>query len=107
VIVGPGAGVGADAGPVTTTTVLHEAVVLVASTAVHVSGVEPTGNSEPEAGEHVVVTGAVPPVTVVTIWTPTGFPFDEVAAGALHVIASGAAAVDVSPVTSLEYLLNA
>src|SRR5262249_49982979 len=44
--------VGGDGGPVTTTTVLHEAVVLLASTAVQVTGVEPTGNSEPEAGEH-------------------------------------------------------
>ena len=62
---------------------------MVASTAVHVSVVEPTGNSEPEAGEHVVVTGGVPPTTAVLTWTLTGFPVGEVAVGALHVTASG------------------
>ena len=94
-IVGPGAGVGADAGPVTTTTVLHEAAVLVASTAVHVSVVEPTGNSEPEAGEHVVVTGAVPPTTAALTCTLTVLPSGDVAAGALHVTDSGVGAADV------------
>jgi hypothetical protein len=34
-----------------------------ASLAVHVTGSWPTGNAEPEAGEHVVVTGDWPPLT--------------------------------------------
>jgi hypothetical protein len=87
--------VGGGGGPVTTTTVLHEAVVLVASTAVHVTVVEPTGNSEPEACAHVVVTGAVPPPTAVLTCTLTGFPFGDGAAGALHVTCSGIGAADV------------
>jgi hypothetical protein len=75
--------------------VVQDAVVLLASTAVHVIVVEPTGNSEPDAGEHVVVAGGVPPTTAVLTWTLTGFPFDELAVGALHVTASGVAVVDV------------
>jgi len=93
-------------GPFTTTTVLHEAVALSASTALHVTGVEPTGNSEPEAGEQPVVTGAVPPATVVLTGTLTGFPSVEVAVGALQMTDSGVAGVGVWPLTSLEYALN-
>ena len=52
VIVSGGVGA-AGGGPVTTTTVLHDAVALSMSVAVHMTGVEPTGYGE--AGEHVFV----------------------------------------------------
>jgi hypothetical protein len=39
----------------------HEAVACLASVAVHVTAVVLTGKTDPDAGVHVTLTGAVPP----------------------------------------------
>jgi hypothetical protein len=83
VIVGGGGGLGGGGGgPETVTTLLHEADRCKASTARHVSDVEPTGKREPDAGEHVVVTGGRPPATTVENVTITGLPSGDEAVGA-------------------------
>jgi hypothetical protein len=84
-----GAGVGVGDGVVTTTFVLHVTVVPAASLAVHSTVVEPTGKSAPDAGEQLALTGATPPETVGLNGTITGEPFDDVAVGTGHRIASG------------------
>jgi hypothetical protein len=79
------AGGAADGGLyVTTTDVVHDARSCNASTAVQVAGVEPTGKSEPEAGEQDAVTGATPPVTAGENATTTGLPSADAATGAGH-----------------------
>jgi hypothetical protein len=43
---------------------VQEAVRVCASVAVHDTGVDPAGRLDPLVGEHVVVTGVAPPMTV-------------------------------------------
>jgi hypothetical protein len=74
---------------VTTTDVLHDALKFKASVAVHVAGVEPTGKSEPDAGEHVPLIGVVPPYTVAENVTITGLPSVDEATGVGHRISGG------------------
>jgi hypothetical protein len=76
---------------VTTTAVLHEATCWVASVAVQVTAVVPTGKVDPEAGAHAVVIGAVPPVVVgLPNVTATGAPFgDATAGGTLQTMENG------------------
>ena len=74
---------------VTVTAVWQVAVVLEASIAMQLTGVLPTGNSEPDAGEHIVVDGGIPPATDGAKFTATGFPLEDVADGTGHVIVSG------------------
>jgi hypothetical protein len=78
--------VGGGGGPETVTTALHEADRRNESTALHVSDVEPTGKNDPDAGEHVVVTGGRPPTTTVANVTITGLPSSEEAVGAVQLI---------------------
>jgi hypothetical protein len=88
---------------VTITDVLHDALNFRESVAVHVVGVEPTGNSEPDAGEHVALTGAVPPDTAAEKVTTTGWPSVDEATGAGHWMTGGALAVPgVMPDTSID-----
>jgi len=92
---------------VTTTDVLHEALKFRASVAVHVAGVEPTGKSEPDAGEHVPLIGAVPPYTLAENVTTTGLPSADEATGAGHRISGGRfGSPGVMPDTSYEGGLN-
>jgi hypothetical protein len=67
----------------------HEATRCNASTAVHVSAVEPTGKSDPDGGVHALPTGVAPPVTAGENVTTTGLPSSDVAVGVGHVIAGG------------------
>jgi len=86
---------------VTTTDVLHDALTCSASVAVQVVGVEPTANSDPDAGEQVVFTGAVPPDTAAEKVTTTGLPSVDEPIGVGHWMTGGALAVpDVMPDTS-------
>ena len=88
---------------VTTTDVLHDALNLRASVTVHVAGVEPTGKSEPDAGEHVPLIGAVPPYTAGENVTTTGLPSADEATGAGHWISGGGFGTPgVMPDTSYE-----
>jgi hypothetical protein len=88
---------------VTTTDVLHDEVNFRESVAVHVVGVEPTGKSDPDAGEHVAVTGAVPPDTAGEKVTTTGLPSVDEPTGTGHWMAGGApGAPDVMPDTSYD-----
>jgi len=58
--------------------VLHDVDLLAASLAVHVNGVVPTGNVDPEPGVHEVVIGAVPPLAVgFAKVTAMGLPVDD------------------------------
>jgi hypothetical protein len=66
-------------GLVTVTAKLHELFCVRASLAVHVTVVEPTANAEPLDGVHVVVTGAVPPLTVGENVMATGSPVADTA----------------------------
>jgi hypothetical protein len=96
-----------DGGPETTTTELHEADRCKASTALHVSDVEPTGKSDPDAGEQVVVTGGRPPTTTGANLTITGLPSSDEAVGAVQLI-DGAfvAVIGVGPDTSADGRLS-
>lgn len=92
----------------TTTTELHEATLFNPSTAVQLNGVVPTGNSDPDGGVHVVVTGGVPPDVTVTNVTATGFPVDDEALGALQVMDNvGVVPAGVCPTASFEFGLIA
>jgi hypothetical protein len=71
---------------VTVAAELHDAVSCLASVALQVSGVDPTGKSEPDAGEQVEVTGAVPPETVGENVSGIGPPVEDVPDGAGHEI---------------------
>ena len=56
----PGAGVGdgeEPPEPVTVTVVVHDAMLLMASVAMHVTSVEPTGNCEPDVGVQLADSG--------------------------------------------------
>jgi hypothetical protein len=53
-----------DDGCVTAIQNVHEVACAIASVAVQAAGVVPTGNSEPEAGMQMLVTGATPPLTI-------------------------------------------
>jgi hypothetical protein len=69
---------------------VHTAVADAASVAVQVSGVVPTPKLEPELGEQLVVTGAVPPLVVGSEkLTPTGPPLLELPVGIGHMIDNG------------------
>jgi hypothetical protein len=85
----------------TTTPDVHEAFCCAASTAVHVNDVVPTGKSDPDGGEHVVVTGVTPPVTVGVRVTATALPSSDVITGDGQVIA-GPVDVGTRPDTSGE-----
>jgi hypothetical protein len=99
--------VGGDGGPETVTTVLHEADRCKASTALHVSDVEPTGKSDPDAGEHVVVTGGRPPTTTGANVTITGLPSSDEAVGAVQLTDGAFVAVaGVCPDTSVDGTLS-
>jgi hypothetical protein len=96
-----------DGGAETTTTELHEAVRNKASTALHVSDVEPTGKSAPDAGEQVVVTGARPPTTTGAKLTITGLPFSDEAVGTVQLIDGALVGVTgVCPDTSADGRLS-
>jgi hypothetical protein len=93
---------------VTTTDVLHDAVNCRASIAVHVVGVEPTENSDPDAGEQEALTGAVPPEIAGEKVTATGLPSVDVPTGVGHWIIGGAlGAPGVIPDTSIDAALIA
>jgi hypothetical protein len=84
---------GGGGGPETITTALHEADRCNVSTTLQVSDVEPTGKSDPDAGEQVVVTGERPPTTTGANVTITGLPSSDEAVGAAQLIDGGFAAV--------------
>jgi len=100
-----GGGGSGDAGVVTTTLVLHVAMVPTASRAVQSTFVEPTGKSDPDAGEQLALTGATPPEAVGLNVTVTGEPVDDVAVGTGHRIASGLI-VGATPTTSADGALR-
>jgi hypothetical protein len=73
-----------------TVTTLVQLTVPVESVAEQVTGVLPTGKSEPDGGVHVVVTGGVAPMTSRgTRVMTTGLPSSDVAIVAWHVISNG------------------
>ena len=78
-------------GGVTVTVKEHESVRCLASVAVHVTVVVPTGKLEPLAGVHSVVTGGAPNDAVAEPYTAgTGWPFGEgMLTGAGHEIFGG------------------
>jgi len=61
-----------EEGGSTTTADVHEAVCCTASIALQAKDVLPTGNSDPDGGEHVVVIGCTPPLTVGRSVTDSG-----------------------------------
>ena len=73
----------------TTTVDLQAAFCWSASTALQVNGAFPTGKSEPDVGEHVVVIGVASPVTLGVSVTGTAFPSNEVSKGEGHQMAKG------------------
>jgi hypothetical protein len=98
---------GGGGGPETFTTVLHEADRFNASMTPQVSAVEPTGKSDPDAGEQAVVRGARPPATTGANWTLTGLPSGDAAVAAAQLIDGGLAAVKrVCPVASADGALS-
>jgi len=100
-------GGGAGGGPETVTTVLHWADRCNASTTPHVSDVEPTGKSDPDAGEQAVVTGERPPATTGANCTTTGLPLGDEAVGAAQLIDGGFTAFKrVCPDTSADGALS-
>jgi hypothetical protein len=80
---------------------VHEAFCCLASMAVHVNDVVPTGKSDPEGGEHVDDTGVTPPVTVDVRVTAIALPSRDVITGDGHVIV-GPVDVGTRPDTSDE-----
>jgi hypothetical protein len=73
----------------TTTVDLQEAFCCSASTALQVNDALPTGKSEPDVGEHVVVIGVPSPVTLGVSVTDTAFPSNDVNKGEGHEMARG------------------
>jgi hypothetical protein len=73
----------------TTTVDLQEAFCCSASTAMQVNDALPTGKSEPDIGEHVVVIGVPSPVTFGVSVTGTAFPSNDVNKGEGHAMARG------------------
>jgi hypothetical protein len=71
-------------GPTTTAVEAQDAVWPVASFALHVNGVKPTGKRDPDAGTHDVEIGAVPPDTVGENPSTIGEPVLDVPDGAGH-----------------------
>jgi hypothetical protein len=103
---GAGAGAGDGVGllvaeDVTTTVVVQLAVAPTLSLALQATAVEPTGKSEPDGGEQLVLIGATPPPVVTAKLTTTGEPLVDMAVGAGHVIASGLL-VGAIPATSAD-----
>ena len=81
----------------------HDTVLGVASVAVHVSEVAPTGNKDPELGVQLDVTGATPPETVGEKFNGIAAPVGDVPDGAGHWIVTGVLDVpDVVPETSID-----
>jgi hypothetical protein len=74
----------------TITVDLQEAFCCSASTALQINDAFPTGKSEPDAGEHVVVIGVPSPVTLGVSVTDTAFPSNDVSRGEGHQMAKGA-----------------
>jgi hypothetical protein len=73
----------------TTTFDVQEAFCCCASTALQVNDALPTGKSEPDVGEHVVVIGVTSPVTLGVSVTDTAFPSNDVNRGLGHQMARG------------------
>ena len=74
----------------TTTFDVQEAFCCCASsTALQVNDALPTGISEPDVGEHVVVIGVTSPVTLGVSVTDTAFPSNDVNRGLGHQMARG------------------
>jgi hypothetical protein len=73
----------------TTTVDLQEALCCSASTALQVKDAFPTGKSEPDAGEHVVVIGVASPLTFGASVTGIAFPSNDVNNGEGHQMARG------------------
>jgi hypothetical protein len=104
--VGAGLGVGLLVVEAMTTTVVeHVAVAPTLSLAEHSTDVEPTGKSEPDAGEQPALTGATPPDVVGLNVTATGEPLNDVAVGAGHMMVSGLLS-GATPATSAEGALR-
>jgi len=74
---------------VTTTFDVQVAFCCRASMALQVNAALPTGNSEPDVGEHVVVIGVTSPVTFGVSVTDTAFPSNDVNRGLGHQMARG------------------
>jgi hypothetical protein len=95
--------VGGDVVEATIAVDRHDTVLGVASLAVHVSEVAPTGNRDPELGLQFDVTGATPPETVGEKFNGIGEPLADVPDGAGHRIVIGALGVpEVVPETSTD-----
>ena len=73
----------------TTTVDVQDALCCSASTALQINDALPTGKSEPDAGEHVVVIGVTSPVAVGVSVTDTAFPSNDVNRGEGHEMARG------------------
>ena len=73
----------------TTTVDVQEAFCCSASTALQVNDALPTGKSELDVGEHVVVIGVASPVTVGVSVTDNGLPSNDVNRGEGHQMARG------------------
>jgi hypothetical protein len=86
---GPGGRALAD---VTTTVDLQDAFCCRASIALQINDALPTGKSEPDVGEHVVVIGVASPVTLGVSVTDTAFPSNDVSRGEGHQMAKGSSA---------------
>jgi hypothetical protein len=71
----------------TTTLDVQEAFCCRASTALQVNDALPTGKTEPDVGEHVVVIGVTSPVTLGVSVTDTAFPSNDVNRGLGHQMA--------------------
>jgi len=69
---------------------------------VHVNGVLPTGNIDPDAGVQLLEIGDTPPAVSGLNVTETAEPFVELAVGTGHVIVNTGDADDVVPETSIE-----
>ena len=82
-------GAGWAVADMTTTFDVQEAFCCRASTALQVNAALPTGNSEPDVGEHVVVIGVTSPVTLGVSVTDTAFPSNDVNRGLGHQMARG------------------
>jgi len=97
-----------DAVLVTVTGVVHIADCLALSEAVQVTVVVPTANSEPDAGEQLLVIGAVPPLTVgASKVTFTGLPLCDTVDGIVGQLMASGAAVTAGAVTRTALLHEA
>jgi hypothetical protein len=107
VIVSNGAGSGAGDGGVeggasTVTTDAHDAFCWTVSTALQAKDDCPTEKREPDAGEHVVVIGAAPPLTVGVSVTGIAFPSADVSTGDGHDIVRAGGVKGICAASSME-----